>query len=73
MLARLRDLNYEREIFLKLKHEKLEWDKDKIDYVVKESRPLNNIKLGSFPVMVGSIWCALNEKSTEQRVEMGEC
>lgn len=71
MLARLRDLNYEREIFLKLKHEKLEWDKEKMDYVVKESRPLNNIKLGNFPVMVGSIWCALNEKTTEQRVEMG--
>lgn len=73
MLARLRDLNYEREIFLKLHVDKLKWDSKKEEDVVVEQKPVRNIKLGSFPVMVGSTWCALKDKTPEQRREMGEC
>ena len=73
MLARLRDLNYEREIFLKPRVDKMQWDPEKGDDVVREHRPIRNIKLGSFPVMVRSTWCALSDKTAEQRREMGEC
>jgi hypothetical protein len=41
------------------------WDAEKGDDVVIEQRPVRNIKLGSFPVMVGSIWCALKDKTAE--------
>jgi hypothetical protein len=29
------------------------------------------VKLGDFPVMVGSSWCTLNKKSVEEKVELG--
>lgn len=73
MLARLRDLNYEREVILKMRHQKLKWMPERGESVVVETRPVRNIKLGSFPVMVRSLWCSLLDKTPQQRIEMGEC
>jgi hypothetical protein len=46
MLARLRDLNYEREVILKMRHQKLKWMPERGESVVVETRPVRNIKLG---------------------------
>jgi DNA-directed RNA polymerase beta subunit len=68
MLARLRDLNYEREVILKMRHQKLKWMPERGESVVVETRPVRNIKLGSFPVMVRSLWCSLLDKTPQQRI-----
>lgn len=38
-----------------------------------ETRPVRNIPLGSFPVMVGSLWCSTYKREPHRRIEMGEC
>ncbi len=71
MLARLRDLNYQ--ILVKLK---LTWAKYRREgEEVRKIRSFEDtfIELGEIPVMVGSNWCTLHRKTQEERIELGEC
>ena len=54
MLARLRDLNYESEMKLELKHRKLKWNEAKREHEVVLEKQSRKIELGMLPVMVGS-------------------
>lgn len=58
---------------LELKHRKLKWNEEKKQFDVVAEKPPRKIQLGMFPVMVGSEWCSLSGKTTEEKIEMGEC
>ena len=73
MIARLRDLNYEKDIRLKLHKRKIHKDEDGVETVV-DHEVIDRVKLADFQVMVLSKWCSLSKKTSErQRVELGEC
>jgi DNA-directed RNA polymerase II subunit RPB2 len=73
MIARLRDLNYEKDIRLKLHKRKIHKDEDGVETVV-DHEVIDRVKLADIPVMVLSKWCSLSKKTSErQRVELGEC
>lgn len=58
---------------LELKHRKLKWNEERAQFDLVQEKPARKIELGMLPVMVGSEWCTLNEKTTEEKIEMGEC
>lgn len=72
MVARLRDLNYEKEIKLRLHKRKINIDFDGNE-TIESSETIDRVKLGNIPVMVLSKWCSLAKKSVEERVDLGEC
>ena len=60
MTCRLRDLNYESRVHLKLKHRNaadIHWT------------PYDKIKMATLPIMLQSNWCKLYNKSKEERIE----
>mmetsp|Transcript_25512 Transcript_25512/g.22519 ORF Transcript_25512/g.22519 Transcript_25512/m.22519 type:complete len:122 (-) Transcript_25512:2205-2570(-) len=74
-IARLRNLNYESDLYLDCKLKVVDVDEEAGTSVTKEEdRDLTRVILGKVPIMVHSDYCVMKKmKTDEEIIQAGEC
>lgn len=70
--ARLRNITYAASLYVDIHHQ-LRYRNEDGQWGEPEKQTLHRVSLCKIPLMLGSKFCVLSEKSTQTRAELGEC
>ena len=70
--ARMRNITYAASLYVDIRHQ-VKYRKDNGEWDDPDKELVPRVMLGKIPIMLGSKFCVLSEKSTDTRMELGEC
>ena len=70
--ARIRTITYAANLYVDMEHS-VRFRQENGEWGPFDKKMIKNVMIGKIPIMLGSKYCILSEKSTESRSDLGEC